>query len=725
MNITKKGLSTTESVINEEFTLRYGHIFRGLSAYEYAVKGGFEGTKEEYEAYVGNIGNLSEEAREAAAYANETAGDASSMAEYAREEAGKANIAATNANKAAGRVEIAITSATTAASSANAAAEEATKAANKANEAAGKITEFEENINNKANKEGYYPEMTVGKSDNLVGRGEATQEEFSFRPSAGSVSIEDGTARITSVKGNSVVWNQLLAYEEVKNMNDEDSSLGCWFVRQGKNNAILSGKSLTINFVSTISSSPNMSQRVNFVKGCKYLFYIKYKLNGEPASYGVSFRISSSPVQTGGNSTIIQNFSDLEGESSFIYTADRNNPYVLINPTNPTNDIGQYLTVECTIIDLTKMFGVDNEPKTIEEFNERKPYIVDEYAYNEGEVISMNVDSIKSVGNNAYDYTKGYARVMGGYKYDITANAGATLEVLFYADGEDSNVDEREIAPDSEGKYTFPANGTCYVDGDYANTRDICVCLNHSYEKPITPYEEDVVDVSWVREVKDSEDNLLFPNGLRSADTVYDEIRFNKTTKKWEAVKRIGEVDLGSLNWSAFTINGYDGFKSISNNLGAKPLSTKNIAVCALYANEGLKWYYEGLDKCVAINHGYFTASTHMDSIVVRDTAYTDVASFKDAMNGVMLYYELSEPIVTTIENSENLNLDYLVWDFGTEEAIASVPSTPFKADIIYQFNAVDRIRDNSRKVDELENIIKQLQSQIATMTVQQINDIE
>ena len=46
-------------------------------------------------------------------------------------------------------------------------------------------------------------------ADNLVGRGEATEEFISFRTSGGNTSIEDGVARIERLKGNSVVWNQL------------------------------------------------------------------------------------------------------------------------------------------------------------------------------------------------------------------------------------------------------------------------------------------------------------------------------------------------------------------------------------------------------------------------------------------------------------------------------------------------------------------------------------
>ena len=42
----------------------------------------------------------------------------------------------------------------------------------------------------------------------------------------------------------------------------------------------------------------------------------------------------------------------------------------------------------------------------------------------------------------------------------------------------------------------------------------------------------------------------------------------------------------------------------------------------------------------------------------VRDTAYTDAATFKQAMSGVILYYELATPIVTDI--SDLIDDDFL-----------------------------------------------------------------
>ena len=63
--------------------------------------------------------------------------------------------------------------------------------------------------------------------------------------------------------------------------------------------------------------------------------------------------------------------------------------------------------------------------------------------------------------------------------------------------------------------------------------------------------------------------------------------------------------------------------------------------------------------------------------------------------------YQLAEPSVTPI--IEPIQLAYDVEDFGTEQAISNQPSSPFRADIVYQFNAEGRIRDNGRNIDKLE----------------------
>lgn len=72
----------------------------------------------------------------------------------------------------------------------------------------------------------------------------------------------------------------------------------------------------------------------------------------------------------------------------------------------------------------------------------------------------------------------------------------------------------------------------------------------------------------------------------------------------------------------------------------------------------------------------------------------------------VTTVYKLPLPEITLID--EPLQLDYTVDDFGTERMLSNAPSAPFKADIVYQFNAEGRIRDNSRNIEKLEELVKQ-----------------
>lgn len=79
--------------------------------------------------------------------------------------------------------------------------------------------------------------------------------------------------------------------------------------------------------------------------------------------------------------------------------------------------------------------------------------------------------------------------------------------------------------------------------------------------------------------------------------------------------------------------------------------------------------------------------------------------------------YKLSEPIYTPID--EPLQLDYKVDDFGTEKMLSDAPSSPFKADIVYQFNAEGRIRDNSRNIERLEKQLNRTKEDIQDAGVQ------
>lgn len=86
---------------------------------------------------------------------------------------------------------------------------------------------------------------------------------------------------------------------------------------------------------------------------------------------------------------------------------------------------------------------------------------------------------------------------------------------------------------------------------------------------------------------------------------------------------------------------------------------------------------------------GYATGDKD-DATLLTDGRYTN--------------YPLAEPIVKPIETPIDFN--YYVEDFGTEEAILAENSAPFSADIIYQFNATDQVRNNSRNIQRLQKSV-------------------
>lgn len=112
----------------------------------------------------------------------------------------------------------------------------------------------------------------------------------------------------------------------------------------------------------------------------------------------------------------------------------------------------------------------------------------------------------------------------------------------------------------------------------------------------------------------------------------------------------VDSVDLGTLTWmktsSQSSVGDYFyapvsaiGFK----RLGAFGITVHNI-LCSKYITVARN-PNAFVDKTIVLDGDSIAVS----QIQVKDTAYTDATAFKQAMSGVMLYYELANPIVTDI----------------------------------------------------------------------------
>ncbi|WP_418832629.1 hypothetical protein [Ruminococcus sp.] len=116
-------------------------------------------------------------------------------------------------------------------------------------------------------------------------------------------------------------------------------------------------------------------------------------------------------------------------------------------------------------------------------------------------------------------------------------------------------------------------------------------------------------------------------------------------------VQCVGAVDLGTLTWmktSSQSVGDY--FYAPASTIGFKRLgafgTTVHNILCSKYITVARN-PNAFVDKTIVLDGDSIAVS----QIQIKDTAYTDATAFKQAMSGVMLYYELATPIVTDISS--------------------------------------------------------------------------
>ena len=202
--------------------------------------------------------------------------------------------------------------------------------------------------------------------------------------------------------------------------------------------------------------------------------------------------------------------------------------------------------------------------------------------------------------------------------------------------------------------FTTPAN--CHFiklkgDTTYGNTyaNDICINLSSSFNGQYEPHGI-----------------LTMEGGLKSAGSVRDEIVGNKF------VKKVGRVDLGSVDFS------YNASNALFSKYGAIPIKAGSVnLICAKYKISGGIHYLDFEDKMIGLGN-----NTDSVSLFVKDTAYTDAATFKSAMSGVMLDYELATPIEYELYSPTKMpfNWKYRVSEYHTKKMLPENGENPTSA---------------------------------------------
>lgn len=278
----------------------------------------------------------------------------------------------------------------------------------------------------------------------------------------------------------------------------------------------------------------------------------------------------------------------------------------------------------------------------------------------DGEIVSAGVTEVVEQGRNLFDVEK--CAALGLY-YGFEIDTNKTLQIAL-----------------KDGK-TCPTNvsfGIVYVHG---NTMANWLITSNGVRETITN-SRDMTDSTQImvacypgnketmQSIADAFDIMLV-DGIYKSDTMpaYAPYHSNvypipETIRAlpgygWSAgtarnyvdyenkryVQCVSSVDLGTLTW-VVSPTGKVNFQT-SQVIGQKLTKSYSIApnfMCLKYSTKTQDELW-GKPNVIGI-----TAAANVDGFVyVNDTSYTDAAAFKQAMSGVMLYYELEKPIVTDI----------------------------------------------------------------------------
>jgi hypothetical protein len=440
---------------------------------------------------------------------------------------------------------------------------------------------------------------------------------------------------VKSVGGRSIVWNQLISQIVEKTSN------GIATTKVDSKSLHISGTSSAVCFIPISPVQTGISNH-------KYLFH-SHASDTTALSSGTGFYNDN-----GGNRWH-------EYGKGIIFTMDGNGTIAIAFRVNSNITVDFSITPQ--IYDLTAMFGAGNEPSTVEEFEKMFPN--DYYQYNAGEIVSAGTEEIVEQGKNLWnidgytasdlvDLGRGYC----GIKLGVSPNSAYCISVardtaLCETYGKVIGADKRDIeffghkTVSSINAYTGHPIKIQTADENY-----VYVVINsfNGFDK----WKSDFLKYFPNFQIEKSSTPTAYAPYHSNVYPIPEAIRnlpgygwSAGTAKNWVDYENkqyhqcVDSVDLGTKNWLMYKDGDYVPFfylnaGGISDIRGGTPnfLCTKY-----QYAKIGVTDSASGL---------YVLENT---TVRVRDTAYTDAATFKQAMQGVILYYELATPIVTDISS--------------------------------------------------------------------------
>lgn len=323
-------------------------------------------------------------------------------------------------------------------------------------------------------------------------------------------------------------------------------------------------------------------------------------------------------------------------------------------------------TFQPMVIDLTLMFGPGNEPADTSDprIAQIEAYAAAHPEYNAGELVSALVDEVRVAGKNVAQPVSAFSKSGvtmsadkdGVYHFSGTATAivGATSKKFTLPSGtytvsvgaalpanvyvSISSIPALMVGPNTVKTGNFEG-GTAYV---YLYIGKGVIMDNVSIAFQV---ERGTTHTAYATYQQPS--TYPIPSAVRnlpgygwSAGNVANTVE--RTENGWQYVQRVGRVDLGTLDWVAQKSVLYDSQYFASQSI-THPTKAP-ACLTAAYATASSSNVVATDKSCwISFNWG------EDGRVIIRDDKYADAASFKSAMRGMLLYYELSDYITTDI----------------------------------------------------------------------------
>ncbi|MBR9938926.1 hypothetical protein KE540_01245 [Lachnospiraceae bacterium Marseille-Q4251] len=553
-----------------------------------------------------------------AAQSAETAGQKATAAETAAGSAAESETEAAKSATAAGdSASAAKTSETAAEEAAQTAQEQAEKIVESAEQIAKNkagVDSLKEDLASKADKTSLA--QTDRKLDALwkLNQGVSYQfEEDSAEAYQKTVPTGAKLASVKSIGGKTIVWNQLFENKSIKTTTVN----GVTFTNNGDGSYTVDGTATDVAYV---------SGSLKIVKNHKY--YMK-SLTGPSESYKAYITGTSifSIMTDKGKGYIDTALSDGTGYFVILYAKK--------------DTVVENVKIIPMVFDLTKMFGSGNEPATVEEFEAMFP--ADYYPYNAGELRSACVSEVVEQGKNLLDASnitdvdvdgKGSIRqgvIIPAVKGTYKISALKAENNIFVKRVVGNNYATPADLSSKEVSLTFDANGSIYVyatDGKIEGVqveKGSVVTQYSSHHKNTYPVPEAVRQL---------------PGYGWSAGDVYNEIDFEN--KKY--IQRVAAIDFGKLTFAQYDPTNHTKHTWYAKVSNMRPTSAK--LTCTKYTQHS--WI--SIDDKTFLQ-GIIQSHPSLNYIYINDDDYTNASDFSKAVSGVMLYYELAEPIITDISD--------------------------------------------------------------------------